>query len=49
MQKELKPKIVAIFEGQQIRRHWDEDKELWFFAISDVIAVLTKSIDPVAY
>jgi hypothetical protein len=49
MKKESKNKIVAIFEGQKIRRHWDEEKELWYFAISDVIAVLTQSIDPVAY
>lgn len=40
---------IAIFEGQKIRRHWDEDKELWYFAVSDVVAVLTKSVDPQAY
>ena len=40
---------LAIFEGKQIRRHWDEEKELWYFAVSDVIAVLTNSVDPVAY
>lgn len=38
-------KAVAIFEGQNIRRHWDEDKELWYFSIVDVIAVLTEQID----
>ncbi|HUT22077.1 MAG TPA: Bro-N domain-containing protein [Candidatus Bipolaricaulota bacterium] len=47
--KQLKHKTIAIFDGQQIRRHWDEDKELWYFAVSDVIAVLTKSVDPQAY
>ena len=46
--KQMKTKL-AIFEGNQIRRHWDEKKELWYFAVSDVIAVLTKSVDPVAY
>lgn len=40
---------IALFEGSRIRRHWDADKELWFFSVSDVIAVLTGSIDPVAY
>jgi hypothetical protein len=49
MPKQFKNKAIAIFEGNQIRRHWDEEKELWFFAVSDVIAVLTKSVDPVAY
>lgn len=40
---------ITLFQGSQIRRHWDEDKELWYFAVSDVIAVLTQSVDPVAY
>ena len=40
---------ITIFEGKNIRRHWDDEKELWYFAVSDVIAVLTKSTDPVAY
>ena len=44
-----KNKAIAIFEGNQIRRHWDDGKELWYFSVSDVIAVLTKSVDPVAY
>ncbi|MEK7159465.1 MAG: BRO family protein, partial [Patescibacteria group bacterium] len=28
---------------------WDEEKELWYFSVSDVIAILTNSVDPVAY
>jgi hypothetical protein len=40
---------IAIFEGSEIRRQWDEEKELWYFAVSDVIGVLTQSVDPVAY
>ncbi|MEW6408148.1 MAG: BRO family protein [Patescibacteria group bacterium] len=47
--KSKKYKKLAIFEGQQIRRHWDEEKELWYFSVSDVIAVLTRSVDPAAY
>lgn len=49
MAKPSKKKGIVIFEGEHIRRHWDEEKELWYFAVSDVIAVLTESIDPVAY
>jgi hypothetical protein len=45
MKKQSKNKAVAIFEGQQIRRHWDEEKELWFFSIVDVIATLTEQPD----
>jgi hypothetical protein len=49
MSKKNKNRTVALFEGQEIRRHWDEDRELWYFSVSDIIAVLTKSVDPVAY
>ncbi len=49
MTKQSKNKAIAIFEGNQIRRHWDDEKELWYFSVSDVIGVLTKSVDPVAY
>jgi len=44
-----KDKKLAIFEGNNIRRHWDEEKELWYFAVSDVVSVLTGSVDPAAY
>lgn len=42
-------KSLAIFEGKQVRRHWDAENELWFFAVNDVIGVLTNSINPEAY
>ena len=49
MKKQPKNKIVAIFEGQKIRRHWDEEKELWYFAVMDVIEVLAKTERPRKY
>jgi hypothetical protein len=45
MKKQSKNKAIAIFEGNQIRRHWDEEKELWYFSIVDVIATLTEQPD----
>ncbi len=42
-------KYLAIFEGNQIRRFWDEDKELWYFSVVDVISVLTGSSIPKRY
>jgi len=45
MKKKSKNKTIAIFEGKQIRRHWDEEKELWYFSIVDVIATLTEQPD----
>ncbi len=40
---------IAIFEGQKIRRHWDENKELWYFSVIDVVRSLTGSVDAGAY
>ncbi len=38
-------KRIALFEGKQIRRHWDEEKELWYFSVVDVVQVLTEQSD----
>lgn len=40
---------LVLFEGKQVRRAWDEKDQKWYFAIVDVIAVLTGSVDPGAY
>ena len=37
---------IQLFEDQKIRTAWDAEKEEWYFAIVDVIAVLTDSADP---
>lgn len=42
-------KGIKLFEQQKVRTHWDEKVEKWYFSISDVIAILTESIDPLAY
>jgi len=47
--KEVKKKQIAIFAGQKIRRNWDEEKELWYFSVVDIIAVLTDSVNPQVY
>ncbi|MBI2050708.1 MAG: hypothetical protein HYT31_02785 [Parcubacteria group bacterium] len=47
--KQSKNKSIALFEGNQIRRHWDDEKELWYFSVIDVVRVLTNSIDAGAY
>lgn len=33
---------LAIFEGQKIRRHYDEQTETWWFSVVDIIRVLTQ-------
>jgi DNA-damage-inducible protein D len=40
-----KNKQIAIFEGQKIRRFWDEQKETWYFSVIDIVAILTEQID----
>ena len=40
---------IQLFEDQKIRTAWDSEKEEWYFAIVDAIAVLTDSADPQNY
>ena len=40
---------IKLFDNKRIRTVWDEERSEWLFAIVDVIAVLTESIDPPAY
>lgn len=42
-------KQLAIFEGQKIRRHYDEKSEKWYFSVIDVVSVLTDSVNPRDY
>ena len=38
-------KSLAIFEGQKIRRHYDEKTETWYFSVVDIVAVLTNQVN----
>ena len=38
-------KSLAIFENYKIRRHYDEQKETWYFSVVDIIAVLLQQSD----
>ena len=40
---------ITLFEEKQVRRAWNATEEKWYFAIVDVISVLTDSIDLGAY
>ena len=40
---------IAVFKGKQIRRHWDEATEKWYFSVVDVLEVLTESKNPAVY
>ncbi len=45
----MKETSLAVFESKQIRRSYDEDTEIWYFSIVDVVAILSESIDPQSY
>ena len=40
---------VKLFESRQVRAEWDEGEEKWWFSVVDIVAVLTESVDPMAY
>jgi len=40
-----KQNSLAIFENFKIRRHYDEQKETWYFSVVDIIAVLIEQKD----
>ena len=45
----MKKEKLALFEGKQIRRHWNEKEEKWYFSVVDVVGVLSESTDPRKY
>lgn len=44
-EEEKKNINLAIFDDFPIRRHYDEEKEMWFFSVIDIIAALTNQKD----
>lgn len=44
-----KEDAIVLFNQKKVRRHWDEEKESWFFSIIDVIEILTGSGRPEKY
>ncbi|OGF47589.1 MAG: antirepressor [Candidatus Firestonebacteria bacterium RIFOXYC2_FULL_39_67] len=42
-------KNLIQFEGTKIRRHWDKQKEKWYFSVVDVVGVLSESNNPAVY
>jgi len=40
---------IQLFEERKVRTVWDDETEKWYFAIVDVVAILTESADAAAY
>jgi len=36
---------IKLFEQKQVRTHWDDEQEKWYFSIIDVIGILTDQSD----
>ena len=36
---------LVIFEGRNMRRHWDKKQEKWYFSVVDIIGVLTNQTE----
>ena len=49
MGDKINNKQIAIFEGQKIRRIYDETRETWYFSVVDIIGALTGSVNPTDY
>ncbi len=44
-----KKTTIKLFEQKQVRTHWNEEQEKWYFSIIDVIQILTQSERPRKY
>ncbi len=40
---------IKLFEERQVRSVWDDREEQWYFCITDVVGILTDSINPTDY
>ncbi|MFH2142178.1 MAG: Bro-N domain-containing protein [Bacteroidota bacterium] len=45
----IKENAMKLFNDKQIRTHWDDEQEKWYFSIVDVVGALSESVDPQSY
>ncbi|MBR2194728.1 MAG: hypothetical protein IJ911_03860 [Salinivirgaceae bacterium] len=41
--------IIKLFEGKQVRIVWNEKEEKYYFAVADIVEILTDSVNPRDY
>ena len=34
---------IVLFKQKKVRRHWDGEKEMWYFSIIDIVEILTNN------
>lgn len=44
-----KENAIKLFQDHRVRVLWDNEQEKWYFSITDVIGLLTESVNPKAY
>ncbi|MDX2248012.1 MAG: Bro-N domain-containing protein [Bacteroidia bacterium] len=40
---------IKLFESKKVRTYWDEEREIWYFSVIDVVEILTNSSNPRDY
>jgi hypothetical protein len=45
----MENKSIILFENRQVRRYYDQEKEIWYFSIVDIVEALTESVNPTDY
>lgn len=40
---------IILFENRQVRRYYDNENEIWYFSIVDIVEALTESVNPTDY
>jgi hypothetical protein len=40
---------IVLFNQKKVRRHWNDENELWYFSIVDIIEILTDTARPRKY
>ena len=41
--------LAQVFEARKVRTAWDDDTQKWYFAVVDVVEVLTDSANAKSY
>jgi prophage antirepressor-like protein len=49
MNEQMDKNTIAVFDSKQIRRHYDEKNEVWYFSLVDIVDALTESVNPTDY
>ena len=44
-----KETAIKLFNQKQVRCHWDDEKEKWYFSVVDVVGLLSDSENPQTY